>query len=151
MKKILLTSVLALSLAGCGSNDDTQEAEKNTITPPTQITQDTSQVTAPAQQAQQPQASVALSDMYSKIHQGIYLLKQAQDPNLDQILDKIEMYGADNDLNIIESKEILDLISKHISVVQNNPEMQAPSPAASDQVQDGAESIRNNPNPFEKE
>lgn len=143
MKKTLLASMLTLALVGCGSDDDSNNDKEANITPPT------TEQSAPAPMNAQEKEH---SEMLKSIHQGIYLLKEAQDPNLNEVLDRIDMLSADGNLDYMEAKSILDLIQKHALQIHSDAQAAnaaTPSKPTSSTAPSSDEDPK--PNPFEQE
>jgi uncharacterized protein YcfL len=142
MKKVILASLIAMILVGCSSKDEESKSDQNAIEPPQAVESSNTQ-------QQLTTSDQQLTEMYNKIHQGIYTLKNAQDPNLNEILDKIEAYGADNRLDLNESQEILSMIQLHAQELSKTITPKG-NEAAATQQESQSDSILENPNPFQE-
>ena len=140
MKNIFIAAVCSIALIGCGNSKD-EEAEK---TKDSQITPPTAQQQA-QNQAPNNQEAAVLTQKYAEIKSKMIGLNQAKDPNINEIINQVELSSQDGLIDMNEANNILAMISTH------QTDLTKQSPQQNEQKQQTADQgdITKNPNPFE--
>lgn len=134
--------MISMVLAGCGgkSQEEQTNEPESALAPPQ------------AQAAQSAPQQRDLTNEYKKIQEAIYLLKQNDDPNLNQLIDLIESAGSDGNIDEGEVTVILSNIEAHMQALAQNQSQATPSSSTGKTLDDLSEEekadISKNPNPF---